>query len=81
MSLEAGTKLGLLITSSDRDLVVSPDENHVVYVSGDGSSGSAQVMIRAIDQLDAVPARGLIGTRPMSRQMAGGSPLSRPAAC
>jgi serine/threonine-protein kinase len=38
-----------------RNLAISPDGTHVVYVAGTES----QLMVRAIDQLDAVPLRGI----------------------
>ena len=49
----------LAVSANDRDLVLSADGAHLVYVSGN----DAQVMVRAIDQLDAVPLRGIIGAR------------------
>lgn len=48
----------LTISGIYRDLALSPDGTHLVYVSGDG-----QLMVRAIDQLDALPVRGLTGAR------------------
>ncbi len=38
-----------------RNLAISPDGTHVVYVAGSES----QLMVRAIDQLEAVPLRGI----------------------
>jgi Tol biopolymer transport system component len=48
----------LRIQGADRDLALSPDGTHLVYVSGDG-----QLMVRAMDQLDAVPLAGITGAR------------------
>jgi serine/threonine-protein kinase len=45
----------LTIQGIDRDLALSPDGTHLVYGSG------GQLMVRAIDQLDAVPLGGLTG--------------------
>ena len=49
----------LAINGTDRDLVLSPDGTHLVYVAGSDS----HLMVRAIDQLDAVPLRGITGAR------------------
>jgi serine/threonine-protein kinase len=46
------------INGTDRDIAVSPDGTRLVYVSGGG-----QLMVRAFDQLDAVPLRGLTDAR------------------
>jgi hypothetical protein len=55
----------LLTTASDRDLAISPDGKYVVYNSAEGATvGSAQLMVRATDQLEAVSIRGATGTRP-----------------
>jgi len=56
----------LLLTGSNRDLAVSPDGQYLVYVASDDTSGrrGAQLMVRALDQLEAVPLRGATGTRP-----------------
>ena len=45
----------LPMTGTERDVAISPDGTHVVYVSG------GQLMVRAIDQLDAVPLDGTTG--------------------
>jgi eukaryotic-like serine/threonine-protein kinase len=52
----------LAIVGGDRDLAISPDGTHLVYVAGSGSGGT-QLMVRAIDQLEAVPLRGTSGAR------------------
>ncbi len=49
----------LAINGNDRDLALSPDGTHLVYVAGN----DAHLMVRAIDQLDAVPLRGIAGVR------------------
>ena len=49
----------LAVHGFDRDLVLSADGTHLVYVAG----SDAQLMVRAIDQLDAVPLRGITGAR------------------
>jgi serine/threonine-protein kinase len=49
----------LAVSGFDRDLVLSADGTRLVYVAGN----DAQVMVRAIDQLDAVPLRGISGVR------------------
>jgi hypothetical protein len=51
----------LSIGGTERDLAISPDGTHVVYV-GNGADGT-QLMVRAIDQLDAMPLRGITGAR------------------
>ena len=48
----------LRIQGADRDLALSPDGTHLVYVSRDG-----QLMARPIDQLDAVPLGGITDAR------------------
>jgi len=47
------------IQGFDRDLVLSADGTHLVYVAGP----EAQLMVRAIDSLAAVPLRGITGAR------------------
>ncbi len=49
----------LRVHGSDRDLVLSADGTHLVYAAGI----EGQLMVRAIDQLDAVPLRGITGVR------------------
>jgi len=49
----------LAIQGNDRDLVLSADGTHLVYVAGN----EQQLMVRAIDALDAVPLRGITGAR------------------
>jgi serine/threonine-protein kinase len=49
----------LAVQGFDRDLVLSADGTHIVYVAG----SDAQLMVRAIDQLDATPLRGTTGAR------------------
>jgi len=44
---------------NDRNLVLSADGTHLVYVAGPDQ----QLMVRAIDALDAVPLRGITGAR------------------
>jgi serine/threonine-protein kinase len=46
------------VPSPYRDLVFTPDGRHLVYVVGTGPRDS-QLMVRPIDNLDAVPLRGL----------------------
>jgi len=48
----------LSVGQADRSLDVSPDGTHVVYVTPTG-----QLMVRAIDQLEAEPLRGITGAR------------------
>ena len=45
------------MTGTERDMAISPDGTHVVYVSG--AAGGGNLMVRAIDQGEAVP---LVGT-------------------
>jgi serine/threonine-protein kinase len=59
----AGT-LPLEITTPFRDLALSPDGAHLVYVTGT-SPADAELWVRAVDQLDGVQLRGL-GPAPMS---------------
>ena len=40
-----------------RNLVISPDGTHVVYVSAMG--GDTRLIVRALDQLEAIPIRGI----------------------
>ncbi len=49
----------LAIQGNDRDLVLSADGTHLVYVAGP----EGQLMVRAIDALDAVPLGGITGAR------------------
>ena len=41
----------------DRDLALSPDGRHLVYRAGGSNTAGSPLMVRAIDQLDAQPAR------------------------
>jgi len=49
----------LAVNGNDRDLVLSADGTYLVYVAGN----EQQLMVRAIDALDAVPLRGITGAR------------------
>src|SRR5262245_36125334 len=49
---------GQPLNVGDRDLALSPDGTHLVYVVRGGL-----LMVRAIDQLDAVELRGISGAR------------------
>ena len=51
----------LAINGYDRDFALSPDGTHLVYVSR--SAGGTQLMVRAFDQLDAVPLATINGIR------------------
>jgi hypothetical protein len=53
----AGT-LPLLTNSPFRDLAMSPDGAHLVYVTG-ASPAETELWVRAVDHLDAVQLRGL----------------------
>ena len=44
---------------TDRDVAITPDGTHIVYRGGT----AAQLMVRAIDQLEAVPLRNTEGAR------------------
>ena len=58
-----------LLASDDRQMVISPDGAHVVYVAAVGSAGSrevgdgGQLMVRAVDQVEAVAVRGMTNAR------------------
>ena len=45
----------LNVSSTDRDLALSPDGRHLVYRVGGTSTAGGPLMVRAIDQLDARP--------------------------
>jgi len=49
----------LLISGADRDLALSPDGTYLVYSGG----ARAQLMVRALDQLDTRPLAGLTNAR------------------
>ena len=49
----------LVVGGNNRDLALSPDGSRLVYVATGG--GQTQLMVRAIDQLDAIPLRGISG--------------------
>jgi len=48
----------LLLAGNSRDVAISPDGRHLVYVSGTPGGPRPALQIRALDQLDAVPLRG-----------------------
>jgi serine/threonine protein kinase/Tol biopolymer transport system component len=45
----------LNVSSSDRDLALSPDGRHLVYRAGGSTTAGSQLMLRAIGQLEARP--------------------------
>jgi serine/threonine-protein kinase len=47
------------ISAFDRDVAISPDGTHLVYVRAANNAGQRQLMIRPIDRLDAVPLHAL----------------------
>jgi serine/threonine-protein kinase len=47
--------------NNDRDLAISPDGTHLVYVAG--ALGATQLMVRAIDQLEPTLLRDTAGAR------------------
>src|SRR5512138_922967 len=49
------------VSNADRNLAVSPDGTHLVYVTAGGNGG--QLIVRAIDRLDAEPLRGIDNAR------------------
>jgi eukaryotic-like serine/threonine-protein kinase len=52
----------LTINGADRALALSPDGSHLAYVS-DNAAGTTQLMVRALNQLDAVALAGVTGIR------------------
>jgi Tol biopolymer transport system component len=48
------------LQGADRDVAISPDGTRIVYRAG---TGQQQLMVRAIDQLDARPLAGITGFR------------------
>jgi serine/threonine-protein kinase len=52
--------LPLAAGSPFRDIALSPDGSHLVYVVGSGP-GTGRLMVRALDQLDATPLGGIEG--------------------
>ena len=52
--------LPLQINGSDRDIAISQDGSHIVYRAG---TGQFQLMVRALDQLDARPLVGIAPAR------------------
>jgi eukaryotic-like serine/threonine-protein kinase len=46
-------------TSPDRGIAISPDGSHLVYRAGAGTGGGGQMVVHAIDQLDARPLPGI----------------------
>jgi serine/threonine-protein kinase len=52
----------IMPSNTERVIAVSPDGAHIVYLSGQVVAGG-QLMVRAIDQLDAVPLRGISTAR------------------
>ena len=51
-------------SAGDRQLAISPDGTHLAYISSTSlAAGQNQLMVRAIDQLEAVPIRGATSAR------------------
>jgi hypothetical protein len=50
--------IGLTPSTGDRVVAISPNGKHIAWVTVDGT-----LMVRAIDQLDAEPIRGIAGAR------------------
>jgi serine/threonine-protein kinase len=51
--------LPVAFSINDRDVALSADGTHLAYAAGD----QAQLMVRALDQLDAVPLQGVANAR------------------
>ena len=49
----------LAFSINDRDVAISADGTRLAYTAGD----QAQLMVRALDQLDAVPLAGIANAR------------------
>ncbi len=49
------------LNGTDRNVAISADGTHIVYIAASG--GQRQLMVRAIDQLEAVPLRGVSNPR------------------
>jgi Tol biopolymer transport system component len=49
----------LALSLNDRDVAISVDGTHLAYTAGD----QAQLMVRTLDQLEAVPLAGIINAR------------------
>ena len=48
---------------SDRQIAISPDGTRLAYISGAGGAGGGELIVRAIDRIDAEPLRGISGAR------------------
>jgi eukaryotic-like serine/threonine-protein kinase len=48
----------LLATNGHRDVAISMDGRRFAYVSGAGGAANAQIFLRSLDQLEALPLRG-----------------------
>jgi eukaryotic-like serine/threonine-protein kinase len=57
--------LSITPSNADREVVISPDGTHIVWVAGTGvgAGGGGQLAVRAIDQVEATPLRGIEGAR------------------
>src|SRR5207247_10366673 len=53
----------LAIQGTDHDLAISPDGSHIVYRAGPGPSAQAQMVVRALNDLEARPIAGTNGAR------------------
>jgi serine/threonine-protein kinase len=49
----------LAFSINDRDLAIAPDGSRIAYIAGD----QAQLMVRALDQLEATPLAGIANAR------------------
>ncbi len=56
-------RLQSLSPSSDRDIAISPDGRYIVYRGGPGGTGQAQLVIRAVDRLEARTFPGITTAR------------------
>jgi len=56
--------LALSTPSPDRDLAISPDGTRLVYQTGQGGfNQSSELYVRAVDQIESVPLRGITDPR------------------
>ena len=58
-AIVAATTQPLTVSSHDRDLALSPNGRHLVYLTGGAPNVGKAVMVRATDQLDAHPLPGV----------------------
>ena len=59
LTITPSSDAAVTLNGTDRDVAITPDGAHIVYVGG----GGTQLFVRELDQIEPTPLRGFTGTR------------------